>query len=169
MANAGNSSVSHWLAVFARHRGLRYYCSMRNSAGRGRAPRAAERVFVENEEYQIGGGISAFFDAVGGRSAKRGVDALGTGGTFVAYGRFSNEPFPMSTDALIYRGIRMEGFGFQAWYQQQPRERIIRLLREAAELSRSEVFNLEQSPISTMDEFQKALERRERIVFSFET
>ncbi|KAG5891438.1 hypothetical protein JTB14_019917 [Gonioctena quinquepunctata] len=55
-------------------------------------------------------------NCVGGKSATELVRHLDFGGVLVTYGGMSMEPISISTSALIFRDIRLEGFNINRWF-----------------------------------------------------
>ena len=79
-------------------------------------PRGIERVLEElkGERPLLG------LNAVGGESAMRLMQVLGSGGTLVTYGAMSKPSVKVPNSFFIFKGLELKGLWITAWLRQQP-------------------------------------------------
>ena len=71
-------------------------------------------------------------NAVGGESAIRLMEVLGTGGTLVTYGAMSKQSLKVPNRFLIFKGLELKGLWITAWLQQQTPKDIEQLYERLA-------------------------------------
>jgi NADPH:quinone reductase-like Zn-dependent oxidoreductase len=163
LVNAAGSVVGRWLTALAKAQELRPFAVARTDRSRDRARAAgAERAFAEDEDYpsrmrELTGGAAAAFDAVGGAQGRKALDSLAPGAKFVAYGLMAAEPFPVRSEDLIYRDLRLSGFGINAWMEGRGRAEIGRDLDEITQVLRQNRSLLATRNTYPLERFREAV------------
>lgn len=124
--NAANSGVGGYLIQLARQRGFKTVNLVRReSALADIAPFGGDVNLVDGPDLarrvkQATGGapIRLGIDAVGGEATERMGGCLADSAVLVNYGRMSGESCRLSPNALIFRGISLQGFWLARWFQQ---------------------------------------------------
>ena len=70
-----------------------------------------------------GAGIPAAIDAVGGQVGGDVVQALGSCGVMLVYGRLALEPMPVNSAQMIFRTSTARGFWLAEWFRRTPAEK----------------------------------------------
>jgi NADPH:quinone reductase-like Zn-dependent oxidoreductase len=70
-----------------------------------------------------GAGIPAAIDAVGGQVGGDVVQALGSCGVMLVYGRLSLDPTPINNAQMIFRTSTVRGFWLAEWFRRTPAEK----------------------------------------------
>jgi trans-2-enoyl-CoA reductase len=143
--NAANSAVGRCVIQVARHRGWRTLNLVRRPELVAELKKlGADEVLLEGENLarraaEVAGGrpIRLALNAVGGESALNLSRALAPGGVLVTYGGMSRQPFTVGAGPLIFKDLQYRGFWVSRWFKAAPRERIVGMLGEIAELVRA--------------------------------
>jgi len=138
--NVANSAVGRWVIALARARGLRTLNVVRRESlfgelvalgadaclvdGPDLAQRAAEA--VDGAPIRLG------LDAVAGQATARLADCVADAGVVCTYGSMTGEDPVMPRGALIYRGVRLEGFMLGRFLERRARAQIEVIYSELA-------------------------------------
>ncbi len=138
--NVANSAVGRWVIGLARARGLRTLNVVRRDAlfdelsalgadaclvdGPDLAQRAAQAT--------QGAPIRLALDAVAGQATARLADCVADAGVVCTYGSMTGEDPVMPRSALIYRGVRLEGFMLGRFLERRSRAQIEVIYAELA-------------------------------------
>lgn len=130
--NAANSSVGQYLITLAKRRGIKTVNVVLALGGVEMKLRelGADAVIIdrgqdlsEDVTAVVGSQPPALaIDAVGGRATDALAACLGHGGTLINYGSLSGEDCRLSSDQLLYKDIRLQGFWLQRWLDEHPGE-----------------------------------------------
>jgi trans-2-enoyl-CoA reductase len=140
LQNVANSAVGRWVIRLAKARGLRTVNVVRREAlfdelsTLGADACVVDGPDLEQQVRAITGGaaIRLALDAVAGQATARLADCVADGGTVCSYGSMTGEDPVMPRGALIYRGVRLEGFMLGRFLAPRSREQIEAIYRELA-------------------------------------
>jgi NADPH:quinone reductase-like Zn-dependent oxidoreductase len=90
------------------------------------------------------------------------IRALENGGEVVAFSSTTNESPVIPLADLIYRGISLRSFLINRWIDETPREELVRIYGELAELIREGVINVPVEATYALNEYQTALVHAQR-------
>ena len=138
--NVANSAVGRWVIKLAQARGLRTLNVVRRESlfpelqalgadacvvdGPGLAERAARALGAAPVRLAL--------DAVCGQATARLAECVADGGVVVCYGSMSGDDPVMARAALIYRGVRLEGFMLGRFLERRSREQLEAIYAELA-------------------------------------
>jgi trans-2-enoyl-CoA reductase len=74
------------------------------------------------------------FNAVGGPTVTEMIRLLDEGGRVVTYGGMSRQPVTVPTSALLFKGIKLEGFWLTRWLETHTRDERLRIIQELISL-----------------------------------
>lgn len=128
--NAANSGVGRCVIQIARQLGFKTINFVRGAdrwaeelrtLGADRVvgeddPQGVKRVLEDLKEERPLLGLNA----VGGESATRLMQVLGSGGTLVTYGAMSKQSVKVPNSFFIFKGLELKGLWITAWLNQQP-------------------------------------------------
>jgi len=106
-------------------------------------------------------------DCVGGKTGVEMIRALGEGGTYVSYGRASNDPVYIPTSAMIFNDIQVRSFDFQQWLSSKPQSELQARLDKLADLVKSDQLKFwveRYDLVEYRSALQQALASRDRKV-----
>ncbi len=142
--NAANSSVGHYLAALAKHRGIKTINLVRRGGGVELTIRelGGTEVVVDKGQdlskdiQSITGGdpVRLGIDAVGGTSTSVLASCLSPGSTLVSYGALSGEACIIPPGQLIFRDIHVQGFWLLNWLRGNDRATINARLQELVDM-----------------------------------
>jgi len=140
LQNVANSAVGRWVIRLAKARGLRTLNVVRRAAlfdelqALGADACVVDGPDLVREVQQITGNASIrlALDAVAGQATARLADCVADGGTVCSYGSMTGEDPVMPRGALIYRGVRLEGFMLGRFLAPRSREQIEAIYGELA-------------------------------------
>ena len=138
--NVANSAVGRWVIRLAKARGLRTLNVVRRESLFGElAALGADACLVDGPDLaqraaQASGGapIRLALDAVSGQATARLADCVADGGTVCTYGSMSGEDPVVARGALIYRGVRLEGFMLGRFMERRSRAHVEAIYGELA-------------------------------------
>ncbi|MFE9408780.1 zinc-dependent alcohol dehydrogenase family protein [Streptomyces sp. NPDC006704] len=168
LQTASASAVGRMITTLARQRGIR-------CAGLVRRPHPAP---PDNDSAQIvadpsdsareqlaefagAPGIAAAIDAVGGATGRLALDCLREGGRMTVYGMLSGSPIPVLPDALVFRGITLDGFWLPERLKGMLPEQIADLTRTVTEQLTSRQLNAPVAARYDLADIKEAVRRAE--------
>lgn len=81
----------------------------------------SEKNLVEHVRALTGGsGVTGVIDAVGGATGSLALQCLRPGGTMLVYGMLSEEPLPLHSGEMLFRGLTVSGFWLSHWFRTTP-------------------------------------------------
>lgn len=130
--NVANSAVGRWVIRLARERGLKTLNVVRREAlFRELEALGADACLVDGPDLAeraaravAGAPVRLALDAVAGPATARLADCVADGGTVCTYGSMSGEDPMIARSALIYRGVRVEGFMLGRFLERRSRDEI---------------------------------------------
>lgn len=130
--NVANSAVGRWVIGLARERGLKTLNVVRReSLFRELGALGADACLVDGPDLgeraarAVGGApVRLGLDAVAGQATARLADCVADGGTVCTYGSMSGEDPVIARSALIYRGVRLEGFMLGRFLERRSRAEV---------------------------------------------
>ncbi|HJV97039.1 MAG TPA: hypothetical protein VJ608_13420, partial [Albitalea sp.] len=131
LATAGESSVARLMAALALDRGLAMTLVARtdraiagyrawdaaNPAAQHHAT-GLRAVLQSIQSVGAEGGFDTVIDPVGGPSTLDLMAACAPGATLISYGVLDDRPFELKASALVFRNLRWQGFGVDAYLNQ---------------------------------------------------
>jgi NADPH:quinone reductase-like Zn-dependent oxidoreductase len=171
--NVANSAVGRWVIVLARSLGLKTLNVVRREALFGELRSLGAHACLvdgpdlgERAARAVGGEpIRLALDAVAGAATARLADCVADGGTVCSYGSMTGEDPVMPRSALIYRGLRLEGFMLGRFLERRTRAQLEQIYsRLAGHLLRGDLTApVEQVyPIERIGEALRHAQRGER-------
>lgn len=124
--DAANSGVGLYVAQLAKARGLKTVNVVRREEAAAAVREAGgDVVLVDGPDLarQVAeatgkASIKLGLDSVGGEASQRLGDCLGQDATMVVYGSMTGEATRLSSQALVFKGVKLQGFWLSRWYQQ---------------------------------------------------
>jgi len=138
--NVANSAVGRWVIRLAKERGLKTLNVVRRESLFGELQAlGADACVVDGPDLaeraaRAAGGapIRLALDAVAGQATARLAECVADGGVVCSYGSMTGDDPVMPRGALIYRGVRLEGFMLGRFLARRTREEIERIYAELA-------------------------------------
>ena len=168
--NVANSAVGRWVIRLARARGLKTLNVVRRESlfDELRALGADACLvdgpdLAQRAQQAVGGAaIRLALDAVAGQATARLADCVADGAVVCSYGSMTGEDPVMPRGALIYRGVRLEGFMLGRFLERRSRAQVEAVYAElAGRLLRGEL----QAPVAQVypiEEIGEALRHAQR-------
>ncbi len=168
--NVANSAVGRWVITLARERGLRTLNVVRRESLFGELEAlGADACLVDGPDLAqraakaVGGApILLALDAVAGQATARLADCVADGGVVCNYGSMSGEDPVMPRSALIYRGVRLEGFMLGRFLSRRSREEVGAIYADLAERLRHGAVRAHVEHVYPIEEIGAALEHAQR-------
>jgi len=165
LQNAANSGVGRAVIQIAKKLGLKTVNFVRRPELFAELlALGADGVFLDNEEgYKearafLGEHTSPLaLNAVGGDSALRLMDLLGSGGALVTYGAMSRRSLKVPNKFLIFKGIEVRGYWLSRWMELATHTEIQSVLRPLAEMMLKGELHLPVERVYPADQYQEAL------------
>lgn len=165
--SAANSAVGTYLVQLARRRGLKTVNIVRReSAVAGVKAAGGDVVLVDSpdlsERIKAATGkakIRLAIDAVGGALSGRLAESLTRGGTIVAYGALSMQPFKISPNALIFSDVTLKGFWLAHWFRQTAPAEQARIYGKVGALVADGTLKTAIDSTYPLEDFTTAVER----------
>lgn len=167
--NAANSAVGRAVIQLARSLGLRTLNIVRRpelvselTALGGDAVLLDDRD-MENAAAELCGGVPPRlgFNAVGGDSALRLMNALASGGTLVTYGAMGRKPLKVPNGLLIFKNLDLRGLWITRWIEAAPREELAATYARLAEEVLAGRLTMPVDSTHPLHDFPSALARLE--------
>jgi trans-2-enoyl-CoA reductase len=99
------------------------------------------------------------FNCVGGESALRLMNLLGTGGIHITYGAMARRPLTVPNGLLIFKDLRFRGLWITKWIENAPPQEILSVYGELAAALASGNLSMPVDRTFPLSEFQSAIGR----------
>jgi len=73
--------------------------------------------------------------SAGGEAGNSVATSLGAGGTFVVYGNSTRQPYSLSLDTLVAKGVKVQGFSLDAYLSSAPAPAVAALISTALQVA----------------------------------
>lgn len=123
LLTAAHSSVCQQIIQIARRRNIKVVAIVRKdehkekllSLGASLVINSEKQDLVKEINENISEGINASFDAVGGSIGSTLFKLAAVNSKIIIYGRLSNDLVSFTNGDIIYKNLKVEGFGIDAW------------------------------------------------------
>jgi NADPH2:quinone reductase len=130
LITAGRSVVAGLLTALALRRGIDPYLLVREASDYRVLAADGRRILARGAEVKEalqeleGTTFQAVVDAVGGPASLALIDAIEPGGRLITYGLLDDTPFTLQSSTLLFKILRWQGFGVDAWLGRSPPEQL---------------------------------------------
>ncbi|MEK9721112.1 MAG: zinc-dependent alcohol dehydrogenase family protein [Quisquiliibacterium sp.] len=163
--NVANSAVGRWVIRLAKARGLRTLNLVRReSLFDELSALGADACVVDGPDLALrahkltnGAPIRLALDAVAGQATARLAECLADDGTVCTYGSMTGDDPVMPRGALIYRGVRLEGFMLGRFMATRSRDQLEAIYRELASVLQRGELSAPVAKIYPIDQIGQAL------------
>lgn len=102
----------------------------------------ADAVFCTDDDDLVGrvkglagsDGVKGALDAVGGSTGALALNCLRPGATMLLYGMLSDEPLPVHSGEVLFRGLTLRGFWLSHWFRRRSPEQVTAALSTLMQL-----------------------------------
>lgn len=165
LLTAANSSLGKLIVQLAKPRGIRVLALVRRPENRSlMLDVGADTVLVDSSPNLLdeilettGGGANGILDAVGGRLGSLMLKAAAPLATVVLYGRLSPDRSEFDYGDVIYRNLRVEGFGIDRWQETKTAGELDRIWRGLAGQVASGSVTLTHDMCFELEDFKEAI------------
>lgn len=164
--NAANSAVGRCVIALAKSLGIRTMNLVRREELRAELlALGADEVMLDDdsavESLKASGRERPVLalNCVGGESALRLMNLLGTGGIHVTYGAMARRPLTVPNGLLIFKDLQLRGLWITKWIENAPPQEILSVYGELAAALASGRLNMPVDRIFPLSEFQSAIGR----------
>ncbi len=118
---------------------------------------------VEQIRQLTGGkGAKGAIDAVGGQTGALALQGVRSGGTMLVYGLLSNQPVPVHSGEMLFRGLTIRGFWLAHWLRVKGWEERTAVLQELMALMAAGHLSPPVAASYDLTEFRAAVAHAER-------
>jgi NADPH2:quinone reductase len=165
LLTAANSSVGRLIMQLARLQGIRVLALVRRPENLSLVQRVgADAALLDSADDLLprildvtAGGANAALDAVGGRLGSVMFQALAPSGVLILYGRLSPERTEFAYGDVIYRNLRIEGFGIDQWQASRPAHEMDGIWTALVDLVASGRVVLSHDKCFALEEYKAAI------------
>ncbi|MDP4265734.1 MAG: zinc-dependent alcohol dehydrogenase family protein [Bacteroidota bacterium] len=165
LLTAANSSVGRQIIQLAKQKNINVIAIVRKDEHKNllfslgaRAVLNSETQNIEEEIKTITGmGANAILDAVGGRLGTILFNVAAPFGKIIIYGRLSNENVSFSYGTVIYKNMKMEGFGIDSWMKSKTEEELGSIWEELTTLASSGALYINYDEIFGLANYKEAI------------
>ena len=163
---AAGSSVAKQIIQLARIRKIKSIAIVRNDEIRNSLLKSGAKVVlnsttqnIEEEINEISAGIvvSAVLDAVGGDLGTKMFNIISPFGKIIIYGRLSKDNVSFSNGTLIYKNLKLEGFGIDHWMNSKSKKQIAAYWKEILELISSKKLQVSYDKTFKLYDYNDAI------------
>ena len=163
---AAGSSVAKQIIQLARIRKIKVIAIVRNDKHRSamlelgaKSTLNSETQNIEEEIKEIlaGLGLNSVLDAVGGDLGTKMFNIISPFGKIIIYGRLSKDNVSFSNGTLIYKNLKLEGFGIDHWMNSKSKKQIEAYWKEILELISSRKLQVNYDKTFKLCDFNEAI------------
>ena len=163
---AAGSSVVKQIIQLARIRKIKTIAIVRNDEHKNSLLRlgvgvvlnsTTQNIEEEIKEVTAGTGVIAVLDAVGGDLGTKMFNIISPLGKIIVYGRLSKDNVSFSNGTLIYKNLKLEGFGIDHWLNNKSKKQIAAYWEEILELISSKKLHVNYDKTFKLYDFNDAI------------
>jgi NADPH:quinone reductase-like Zn-dependent oxidoreductase len=166
LLTAGASAFGKFAIQVAKSKGIKVACTVRHDEQKSYLTNLGADLVINTEKEdlrnvvteQIGDGVSAVFDAVGGVLGAKALNCLKQSGTMYVFGLLSMQNMPVNTGMMIFKEITIEGFWLTSELQRISKEERAQLYQETQAFLMSDDSTAEVAETFPLTEIKAAIE-----------
>ncbi|PZX53890.1 NADPH:quinone reductase-like Zn-dependent oxidoreductase [Algoriphagus ratkowskyi] len=166
LLTAGASAFGKFAIQVAKSKGIKVACTVRHDEQKTYLANLGADLVINTEKEdlrkvisdQVGEGVSAVFDAVGGELGAKALSCLKQFGAMYVFGVLSMQNMPLNTGMMIFKEITVEGFWLSSVLQRISKEERAKLYQETQSFLMSDDSTAEVAEKFPLSEVKAAIE-----------
>jgi NADPH:quinone reductase-like Zn-dependent oxidoreductase len=170
LLTAAHSSVCQQLIQIAKQRNINVAAVVRKdehieklkSLGAAFVLNSEKHDLVKEINETIPGGIHASLDAVGGAIGSTLFKVAAPNSTIIIYGRLSNDSVNFMNGDIIYKNLKIEGFGIDTWIKNKRADELNSVWQAMISSVTNNTLNVHYDSVYSLTDFKEAINEYER-------
>lgn len=165
LVTAGNSSVSKQIIQLAKTKKIRVIAIVRNEQHKNTLLNIGADVVLNSEADNIEkavmavtkNGANTILDAVGGSLGTTMFSVAAPFGRIIIYGRLSNDDTRFSYGTVIYKNLKIEGFGIDRWLRETDKNKVSSIWCELTTAVVNKTLHIDFDKVFPLKDFKDAI------------
>lgn len=165
LLTAAHSSVCQQIIQIAKRRNIKVVAIVRKDEHKQKLLSLGASLVINSEEQdlvteineKIPEGINVCLDAVGGNVGSSLFKAAAVNSKIIIYGRLSNDFVNFNNGDIIYKNLKIEGFGIDAWIKGKTIEEMNLVWQDILTAISNNSLHVHYDIVYTLNDFRRAI------------
>lgn len=170
LLTAAYSSVCRQIIQIAKQRSIKVVAIVRNEEykekllllGASLAINSEKQDLVKEINENIEDGINASFDAIGGSIGSKLFKVAASNSKIIIYGRLSNDLAGFTNGDIIYKNLKIEGFGIDAWINSKNNNELNVVWQDILSSISNNSLHVHYDKVYSLTDFKQAINEYEK-------